>query len=221
MRKILIASVLVACGGGTQVAVEHPIATKAPTASTSVAYSCGDPIAEQATTGTEPVTAWNPCWDIAEEESLRVRANAAAERAEKVDRQRAAQLVQANLVHCTGLPEQELSHSPFAHKRAIAEVLPHRGGGKVHGVRILLKHVPGLSAEYMRKAIACHRARYETLGKPASYLPDDPTLLDGIEVTVTDHRGRIDVMITSDDDEICLVALDRAQQLLRDRTATR
>jgi hypothetical protein len=192
-------------------------ATAGPTS-----YSCGDTMHEQSTTGTERVSTWNPCWDIEEETAARHRGAEAAQRySANLAQGKADALVQAQLVHCKGIPEHELAHSPFAHRKAIREVTAHRSGGEIRGVRVLFKDIPGLTADYLRSAIACHRARYETLGRPAQYLPEDPTLFQGAEVVVSQRQNGIEVLITADDPTVGRIALDRAQDLVRSRTATR
>lgn len=225
MRNALLisVSVVVACAPQLPSVDRQPRAwegNRSPAGPTS--YSCGDPMHDQSTTGTERVSTWNPCWDIEEETAARHRAAAAEERYRaNLAADQSAQLVQAELVHCKGLPEHELAHSPFEHRRAIREVTAHRGGGQVRGVRIIFKDIPGLTVDYLRSAIACHRARYETLGKPAQYLPEDPTLFDGAEVTVSQRQNGIEVLITAEDPAVGRIAYDRAQKLVTDRTATR
>jgi hypothetical protein len=103
----------------------------------------------------------------------------------------------------------------------IAEVIPHRERGEVRGVRIVFKPVLGLSPAWMEQAIACHRARFERLGEPADYLADDPTLVPGAEATVSLHAGHLEVLVETRDDVAAHVALGRAQDLVRARTAVR
>jgi hypothetical protein len=66
-----------------------------------------------------------------------------------------------------------IEHSPFAHRQEIAEIIPHRERGQIRGVRIVFKPVVGLSPAWMEQAIACHRARFERLGEPPTYLADE------------------------------------------------
>ena len=220
MRSALIAGLVVAACSGPQLTIDRaPRVAQAPSPS---AYRCGDPLQDQSTSGTERVSTWNPCWDLEEEIAVRERGVAAAERyGANLEHEQAAQLVQAELVHCKGIPEHELAHSPFAHRRAIREVIPHRSGGEIRGVRIVFEDIPGLTADYLRSAIACQRARYETLGRPPQYLPEDPTLFDGAEVTVSERQNGFEVLISADDPAVGRLALDRARSLVRERTATR
>lgn len=186
-------------------------------------YQCGDvALNDLATSGGERLTPTVPCWDVADETAARQRALAAREQRRADDERRAAtRLVEDENAACRGLAEHELDHSPFEHRTAIAAVIPHREAGRIRGVRIVFRAVPGLTAAWMRQAIACHRARFERLGGPATYLPDDPSLVIGAIATVEMHGRHLEVVIASSDDGSARVALGRAQDLVRDRTAVR
>ncbi len=201
---------------------EYRAARLGPTDPTQ-SYQCGDRVlADQATSGGVPLTPVMPCWDTAEESASHHRYEADRERtiAER-HRIAAAKLVDAERDACRGLPAQELEHSPFSHVKEIDEVVPHVEGGKVIGARIIFKPVLGLDAAWMRHAIACHHARFERLGEPATYFPDDPTLVAGAKVTVEDVGNRVEVTVTSKDDVAQHVALARAQDLVHTQTARR
>jgi len=190
----------------------------APTA----AYTCGDTVlGDQLTIGTERVQTTIPCWDTEEEAAMAHRHRAEKERtAAKNERSEAAALVQAEAAACAGIPAAELTHSPFAHKKAIAQVIAHREGGAIHGARVVFKPVPGLTAGYMRKAIACQQARFAVAGKPASFMPEDPTLLDNTKATVFERGGHLEVLITTESDVEGAVSLARAQDLLPQKAAS-
>ena len=186
-------------------------------------YQCGDrDMSDQLTSGGQRMLAVVPCWDPAEEHAQhhRIAADREQLRAEH-ERRAAASLVEAELSACRGIPPGELDHSPFAHRKEIAEVIPHRERGVVRGVRIVWKPVLGLSPAWMEQAIACHRARWERLGEPASYLTDDPTLVPGAVTTVSLRRGHLEILVEARDDVAAHVALGRAQDLVRTRTAGR
>jgi hypothetical protein len=128
-------------------------------------------------------------------------------------------MVEAELDACRGIAKRDLERSPFSHRREIAEVIPHREGTTVRGVRLVFKPVPGLTATWMTQAIACQRARFERMGEPAGYLPEDPSLVAKATTKVELRDGHIEVSIESRDDVNATVALARAQDLLRPRTA--
>jgi hypothetical protein len=79
-------------------------------------------------------------------------------------------------------------------------------------------------ADWMRRAIDCHRARFERLGEPPIYFPEDPTLVARSTVTVEERDGHLEVEIETADDMTAQVALARARdlvRLVRPRTAGR
>lgn len=189
-------------------------------------YQCGDvDLDEQVTSGGKPLIKLGarsvPCWNPVEERAQRQRL--AAERLHRraqAERHAAASLIEAEVEACHGISPEEVEHSPFAHRREIAEIIPHRERGQIRGVRIVFKPVIGLSPAWMEQAIACHRARFERLGEPPSYLADDPTLVAGAVTTVSLHRGHLEVLVETRDDVAAHVALGRAQDLVRPRTRT-
>jgi len=184
-------------------------------------YQCGDTVmSDQSTSGGQRLVQAVPCWDTREESTARhEEAAAREEQLASAERREAAGMAEAELAACRGLSKHDREHSPLAHRRAIAEVIPHREAGKVRGVRVVLKPVPGLTATWMRKAIGCHRARFERLGEPATYLSDDPTLVAGATATVELRRGHVEVMIEAADEVGGAVAVARARELVSPRTA--
>jgi len=196
-------------------------AAELPRASPPENYACGDSVLnDQQTTGAEPITTWMPCWDP-EEEALEAHRNAAAHerRAAREERAEAVALARAELASCRGIPPRELAHSPLAHRKAIAEVIPHDESGEPRGVHIIFRQVPGLNARWMERAIACHRARAAVLGQDGG--SPDPTLVPGAEVTVTETGGRVSVYIRTVDSDSGALALARARALAGAQTATR
>lgn len=208
-----------------QRAEEHRRAAKLPDTASPwpQGYQCGDTaLNDLATSGGERLVLSVPCWNVDEEIAEHNRFLAEREqRLARQERRAAASLVEAELAACRGISPRELEHSPFAHRKEIAEVIPHREAGAIRGVRIIFKPVPGLTEAWMRQAIACHRARFERLGEPATYLPEDPTLVAGATATVEMHRGHIEVAVETADDMTGQVALDRARDLVRPQTAVR
>lgn len=160
----------------------------------------------------EPITLWMPCWDYTKDRSrYEVRA----------DPSTAAKLAQVERTQCIGLAPAALERSPFVQDNAIEEIVPHRGGASIRGAHVVFKPIPGLTVSWMRRAIACHQARWRTLGQPASYLAGDPTLVDGAQVDVTQVDDHLVVLISSDAPGSALIALERAQDLKAPQTAAR
>ena len=186
-------------------------------------YQCGDTaMMDQVTSGGERLMPTVPCWDVAEESAEHQQYLATHEqRLADTERRAATNMVEAELAACRGISERELEHSPFSHRKEIAAVVPHRETGSLRGVRIVFKPVLGLTAAWMRQSIACHRARFERLGEPATYLPDDPTLVAKATAAVEQRGDHLEVVIETGDATSARVAFDRAQDLVRPRTAGR
>jgi hypothetical protein len=214
-----------AAGEHSERADQYRQATKLPdTASANPqGYSCGDTVmSDQLTSGGARIVQSVPCWDADEELAEHRRFLAERERRlAQAERRVATSMVEAELAACHGLSPRELEHSPFAHRREIAAVTPHRVSGTLRGVRIVWKPVPGLTADWMRRAIECHRARFERLGEPPIYFPEDPTLVARSTATVEQRNGHLEVLIETADDLAGQVALERALDLVRPRTAVR
>ena len=182
-----------------------------------VTYACGDTVlADQTTSGGERLDLTVPCFDVTDESAVhhRYAADPARQSATK-DEKIVANLAATELHSCHGIPEREREHSAFTHKHAIASVSPRKGG-----VLIAFKQTAGLTAQWMERDIQCHQARFATLGQPASYLPDDPTLVPGAHVTVTERDHRIEVLIETPDADSAQLALQRAQDLLAPAAAS-
>ena len=210
MRHLLWVVLLSACGGSS---APH---------STSVArdqvsadnHKCGAYAIRtgETTKDGEPITLWMPCWDYTKDSS-RYQVHA--------DNRTANRLAQAERTQCIGLAPEALERSPFVQANAIDEVVPHRSGPTIRGAHVVFKPLPGLTVSWMRRAIACHQARWQTLGQPASYLAGDPTLVQGADVSVTAVDDHLVVLIASETPSSALIALERAQDLMAPRTAAR
>ena len=187
-------------------------------------WSCGDLVLDQnQRTGGEPVTmGWVPCFDAAEEGAAHQRHSADKElRAAQHERREAGRLLQAEVAACRGIPERERDHSPLEHTKEIAEIVPHYEGGKVRGVRIVMKPVPALTAAWMQRAIACNQARYAALGEPSEQAAADPTLMPGARVEVTQWSNHIEILVRTQSEVDGKIAMDRAKNLVVPQTASR
>lgn len=199
-----------------QRAAQHDRGAETRSPASAVQYSCGDMVLnDQLTTGGERITTWMPCWNLIDESSITLadRERAAARR----ERANAAALVRAEVETCRSIPERERDHSPFAHRSSIAQVIAHREAGAVTGVRVIFKPVPGLTADYMRRSIACYQAHFAAFGGD----PVDPTLVPNAEVTVLDPGGHVEVLVRAGSTVDGTIAFSRAQELLHPQTAGR
>ena len=87
------------------------------------------------------------------------------------------------------VPEDELTHTPFFHRSDVAAVTAYREGGKLAGATVTWKPVDGLTADWMRVALMCHRARLATLGYPTTYMAYDPSTLNATQLGGSSWRS--------------------------------
>jgi len=211
MRHALMITLLVAACGGSARPHSTSVASSQVSANN---YKCGAYAIRtgEMTKEGEPITLWMPCWDFTKDSALyQVHTNPGS----------SAELAQAERTQCIGLAASALERSPFVQDNAIDEIVPHRSGSTIQGAHVVFKPIPGLTVSWMRRAIACHQARWRALGKPANYLAGDPTLIEGAQVNVAEVDDHIVVLIASDIPAAGMIALDRAQDLKAPRTAAR
>lgn len=179
-------------------------------------YVCADGgMPSQTTSGGERLTIWSPCWSQDREASASHREEAERLRAEAAQHRATARtLLDVERTFCAGLPEDELTHTPFHHRDDIALAVAHRDGDRIIGAKITFKPVPGLTATWMRMAVRCHRARLAALGYPATYMSYDPTMLLHVEIEVDDRDGPVVVTVKADDELDGAVAWSRASALV-------
>lgn len=183
------------------------------------AVQCGNPvigqIADQSTSGGERLSTWIPCWSVERDAAKFHQAEAdRLHREARVDRAVARGLLAVEDEFCSGVPRDELTHTPFFHHEDIASAEPYVEAEKVRGARIHFKAVRGLDASWMRQALLCHRARAATIGYDPKYMAYDPTMLANVNVAVTERKGTVHVLVRSDDDETAAIVIARAKALL-------
>lgn len=201
LRWILATLILVAC------AEPHRHARSVNGDLSSTNHKCGfDAVRPgEVTKDGLPVRYWLPCWDWSKDPArYRTHTDPAA----------SALLAKVEATQCVGLIPAALERSPFVQDQAIGEIVPHRNGSTIHGAHVVFKSVPGLTMSWMRRAIACHRARWQALGYPADYLAGDPTLVEGTEVHINGDNEHIIVLIESDSTETGEAVLSRARKLV-------
>jgi hypothetical protein len=206
MKFLTVACITAAACAGSQANTPQHRESAPEKAPVAAAYTCGDTVLEdQVTSGGQRLVYWQPCWDWEAETGDRREYTAVA-----TEQSRDPKLAQAEETACANLGPRERERSPFTHKKQIAEVIPHRVAGQLSGVRVVFKPVAGLNAEWMRKDIACHRARWETLGRH-TIGSSDPTLVDGSSVSVIERNGHVEVLVETETPEQAEIALARAK----------
>jgi hypothetical protein len=184
--------------------------TGAPTQAT-----CGDvALSELTTSGTERLNILPPCWAGEASAIRRDRAHAAQLRVEaRRHRIQARELVLAQQRWCAGLPEAELDHTPFDHREDLRAVQAELDGDRLRGARILFKPVAGLTAEWMRKTLACHQALAAAVGEP-EHLAGCPSVIRGAQTVVTETPQGLEVAIRAVEPEVAQLIYARAEALL-------
>jgi hypothetical protein len=219
MRLLMFAPLLAACATSPIVMATPPPAAAADPTARPAAYACGDTVLnDQATSGGEPLTLAMPCWDYQDEAEHAVAPPVVAQ-ASAIQRRTAADseiqaikgLAESEIAACAHIPQREREHSPFSHRRSIAEVMPLFEAGKLRGAKVVFKPVPGLSADWLREDIACHQAHVAVLGSVPDAMAQDPTLVQNAEVTVIDEGDHLMVVVHTDSPDQAAVALAKAQ----------
>ena len=208
MKMLTIACVAVAACAGSQATTQRR--THAPeNASVAAIYTCGDTVLQdQTTSGGERLAVWQPCWDVEPQTADHTELTAVAQ-PPAID----PKLAEVQEVACANVGPKERARSPFSHRKQIMEVTPHRVGNRLAGVRVVFERVPGLTAEWMRKDIACHRAQWQAMGR-YTVASSDPTLIDGAQVSVFDRDGHVEVIVNTDTPEQAEIAIARAKGAL-------
>jgi hypothetical protein len=226
MRFAIFVAGCVACGGG---GILEPVNVVAPVpqgiAEVGELFVCPDlDLNDQLTTGGRRVTNFQPCYTVGpppatdrREQIVSSYEEQSRHREYEVDRTLALDEQAA----CSGVPLIEGERSPLVDRRSIDKVEPVQEDGQLVGVRVVFKPVRGLTAEALRRDIACQRARWESLGETATWRPDDPTLVSGVHWTVLDRAGHVELFVTAPTPEQASVALSRARNTHAEQTARR
>jgi len=234
---LLLVLALAACGGATKsspeshlgvaqnldearrhdaaaAALEQSAREAAPSGAPADA-GCVDPVlADQVSSGGEPLVRWVPCWTRSNGADARLQ-QAAAQRAEATrHRQRAGELVRAELDACANVSDAQFDTSVFVHVGDILAVSALIDDDRLEGARIRFRRITGLSAEWLRAAITCQQARAAASGWPSTYLAFDPTIVEGASVTVRTDDDALVVDVRAADKGAALVVYARAESLL-------
>ena len=163
----------------------------------------------------EPVSLLRPCW-TREQRPTREQLDEARALRQEAARHRsvAASMLRVEREACEGLGDDEMSHSPFAHREDILRVEELAIDGEVHGVRVVFGRVPGLEAGWLRRAISCHQARAAAMGYPAKVMSYCPLMVAPTRVTIEDLGGTIAVSIIARRDWEIAAVVGRARALL-------
>lgn len=158
-----------------------------------------------------PITTGEPadvCWnspresDAAAEDLMQAQElRKAAARHRLISRE----LREAEARACTGIAEDDVVRSPFAHPADIVGVEVVHGPAEpgrptpVLGARVRFHHVGGLTAELLQRIVDCHIARNDALGNDVPEMSYDPLVPAGARATVIEVPHGYVVDVRSDD----------------------
>lgn len=163
---------------------------------------------------------FGPCWS-------EQHARASAHHRDLAARHRAASaaLREAESTACVGIEEVDRATSPLLHAADIRSVVPieesfskvkDRASSRLVGARIVFHALPGMTAEWMQRAVDCHLARNAAIGhaRAREDMPDCPLTLGIVDARAWSSADGVVVTITSEDPAIATEILRRAQALV-------
>lgn len=119
----------------------------------------------------------------------------------------AAALVDAEARACSGLAEDDRDISPFYHREDIMSVAPYTetlkaGKGtsqKEVGVTVVFRAVPGMTAEWLQRAVDCHLARAAAMGHEMPEMDYCPLVPKGAKAKVTSAGSGFAINVFAED----------------------
>jgi hypothetical protein len=122
---------------------------------------------------------------------------------------------------CIGIAPADRDISPFEHTDDIASVEPlieRTVGGKspwqrTAGAVVMLRAVPGMTAEWLQRVVDCHLARNAALGYSVPEMPNCPLVPRGVTARVRSVGNGFAVEVRSDDSAAAREIFSRAQRL--------
>lgn len=155
-----------------------------------------------------------PCWSSYgnpteghREEAERHREAAAAHRAA------AAALRDVEARECAGLSDADRDQSPFSHREDIVSVSELVEASATVGATIVLRAVPGLTEEWLERALACHLARNAALGHDVPEMAYCPLVPRGVTASVRPVASGFAIDVRADGAEAAAEVLRRARLL--------
>ncbi len=132
-------------------------------------------------------------------------------------------LVDAETRECAGLSEEDRDTSPFAHGADIQSVSQFReetkAGGKGPattrdaGATIVIRAVPGLTAEWLQRVVDCHLARNAAVGHDMPEMAECPLVPNGAQAKVRSVGDGFAVDVRADEPKAAAEIWRRAQEL--------
>ena len=163
------------------------------------------------------------CWTSYTNPTAEHKADAEKHRKMAADHRAGAEALRnAEAQACAGLANSDRDTSPFDHREDITTVTPASMmlpvGGKsqtsqVVGAIIGFRAIPGMTAEWLQRAVDCHIARSNSLGNSMPEMAYCPLMPKGVSAKVTSVGNGFSVTVQSTDPAGAQEVLRRAQAL--------
>jgi hypothetical protein len=164
----------------------------------------------------------NPsCWTSVENPTAEHLKMAEQHRKAAADHRAASQVLRdAEARACAGISEQDRDMSPFSHREDIAEVEEITGRATpkssphLLGAAIYFRATPGMTVQWLQRAVDCHLARNAALGHDVPEMAYCPLVSKNVTATVIAKHAGFAVEVTSTDADTARAILQRAQALV-------
>lgn len=173
------------------------------------------------TKGEARAVCWSPVQNPTE---VHTRVEAQHARAAAAHEGAAKALRDAEANACAGISPEDRAISPFERTGDVASVEPlvlpaanapnQLPNERTVGAVVTFRAVPGLTAEWLQRAIDCHLARNAALGHEVPEMPNCPLVPKGVTARVVSSGARFAVQIKADEPATAREVLERARRVL-------
>jgi hypothetical protein len=160
------------------------------------------------------------CWTSEVNPTAEHKQEADRHRKHSQDHRAASQeLLSAEANACEGIAEADRDISPFAHREDIERVEPlveREGKQNVErtvGSVVTFRAVPGLTREWLQRAVDCHLARNAALGNSDEEMTSCPLVPKGVTAQVSSTGSGFAVAIRAPDTTTAKQVIARAEKL--------
>jgi hypothetical protein len=173
-----------------------------------------NPLVPDPSSGGETIRVLKPCWTpFTARPGEHARRAKIHREAAREHRERAADLIRAEKEACRGLGETAVAVSPFFYREDVIAATPYYEDGELRGARATFRKVPGLSVDWLRRAVACHQARAGVLGYSSTYARYCPLMVGELATSVDETDAGFVVTMRSDDRDVAAAVLGRVEDL--------
>jgi hypothetical protein len=160
------------------------------------------------------------CWTSVTNPTAEHRQEAERHRKHAQDHRAASQALQdAEDKACMGISEDDRDVSPFSHREDIESVGPlveREGKQNVErtvGTIVTFRAVPGMTREWLQRAVDCHVARNAALGNADEDMAYCPLVPKGVTAQVSSTGSGFAVAIRAPDSDTAKQVVARAEKL--------